>query len=148
MFDSNNIRFSVPLSATADNSIFSIYPYLEACEGSYYLTDEAGVELHEIETEQPTKKKIPLGYSWTTTLKRDLQFNFFRMPPMSITRRTCSHIVRWLRYFVSDKVDSFPECCIRTNGQPIYNMLAKLTGEAYQESNSVSEKTAEPPKSM
>lgn len=103
VFDSNNVRCSIPISATADNSILTNYPYLETCEGEYNLSDGSSVQLKEVEADPPTKKKFSLNYN-SPTLRRDLQFNFFKLPPLHVTKRTCSHVVRWLRYFVSDKV--------------------------------------------
>lgn len=147
LFDSNNERYSISISATADNSIFTNYSYLETCEGRYSISEEQGVSLLEVGSEYPTKKKLSTT-NYSTSFRRELQFNFFRVPALHVTNRTCSHITRWMRYFVSDKIDSFPESCLRLNGQPIYDMLSKLAGEAYLESNSVSEKASERPKTM
>jgi lipoate-protein ligase A len=52
-----------------------------------------------------------------------------------MTKRTCRYVLRWLRYFVSEKIESFPEACVKNNGQPIYDMLNKLTADSYIDLN-------------
>lgn len=37
IFDSNSLKFSVPVSATADNCVLTSYNYLETSEGEYEI---------------------------------------------------------------------------------------------------------------
>lgn len=51
IFDSNNLRFSVPVSATADNCVLTNYNYLETREGEFEIVEDNGINLKELESD-------------------------------------------------------------------------------------------------
>ncbi len=82
IFDNNNIKFSMPISATADNCVFTNYTFIESYEGDYEVKKEnGGLQFKLGDSEEPSRSNKAIKTP-NNSSRRDLQLNFFKLPKL------------------------------------------------------------------
>lgn len=117
------------MSATCDNSLLTLYSYLEINEGDYRVIADDKCSYHLTDTiyseyDIPSRKRINTVCS---SYKKEPQIAGIRLASLNFLKRTANYICRWLQYFVTEKLSLFPKGISEANGEAFLLMLQTIS---------------------
>ena len=139
--DNNKKIYRIRLSATADNCLFTNFPYLQRSPGEYYITAEPGkpIRLREVDDneeeggseEATSHRAFSIGISKTGSIARTAKSLLGYAPiPYRELERACESIKAWLNQNVlTTYINRFPHDVIENNGGQLFELLNFLTGK-------------------
>lgn len=137
-FDDEGNKFSIPISGTTDNSIFTVFSYLQRYREEIDYDYERGKPIRLIQdaasdretriTGLAPKAKTAGSSVMTATAKTLLGYN---PVPMANLEQNCDFIQRWYNSTLesSNTMQQFPMDVIMMNGSQIYDLVHYLSGK-------------------
>lgn len=138
-FDDEGNKFSIPISGTTDNSIFTIFSFMQRNadeirleverDKPLKLIQDASSDQESAKTGLPGKAFSKTGASSviSRTAKSLVGFN-----PVSVQllEKNCEYVCRWYNATMQhSSLTSFPTDVINQNGQHIFDLVAYLSGK-------------------
>jgi hypothetical protein len=139
-FDDEGNKFSIPISGTTDNSIFTVYSFLQRyfdeiifrCDRGkpIKLDQSASSDVESLRTgEKPLFKAFSKQASSviSRTAKSLVGYN---PVPWDVLERNCEHVCRWFNASLNTTaMQSFPQDLIAQNGSQMYDLITYLSGK-------------------
>jgi hypothetical protein len=140
-FDDEGNKFSIPISGTTDNSIFTVYSFLQRHMDEIVYRQERGkpIKLDQCATSDVESQKTGLagpqktfgskqGSSVISRTARSLVG--YNPVPFDVLERNCEHVCRWFNASLNtSSMQAFPQDIITQNGGPIYDLITYLSGK-------------------
>ena len=142
--DENAKTYSIPVSGSTDNSLFTNFPYFQRhFETEYTIETEENKALQLIENsvnsddeELKTPRQITMrsshnrGASIASTTKSSKSLLGFEPISRNLLERSCEVLLRWLNHTALNlNIQSFPGDFIQNNGIHLFELINFLTGK-------------------
>jgi len=139
-FDDEGNKFSIPISGTTDNSVFTIFSFMQRNPDEISLEVEPGKPIKLIQdasSEQESGKTGVVGKAFSKTgggssvISRTAKSLVgFNPVPVALLEKNCEYVGRWYNATMqSSSLSSFPTDVINQNGQHIYDLVQYLSGK-------------------
>lgn len=138
-FDDEGNKFSIPISGTTDNSVFTIFSFMQRNQDEISLEVEPGKPIRLIQdasSEQESGKTGLLGKAFSKTgassvISRTAKSLVgFNPVPLPLLEKNCEYVCRWSNATMQTSgLLSFPTDVINQNGQHIFDLVAYLSGK-------------------
>jgi len=138
-FDSENNRYSIPLSGTADNSLLTAFPFIQRNpeEVRFELSDSGAVQLlQEVESdaELASEKGKSGGFrtsGGSSVVSRSAKSIIgFNPIPQQLLEKSLEFLARWFNHTtLSSPVNKLPDDFISAHGVQVYEIIKSLTGK-------------------
>ena len=140
-FDDEGNKFSIPISGTTDNSVFSVFSFMQRNFEEIAYKAEPGKPIRivqEYNSDQESAKTglmAPGGKAFSKgassvvsrTARSLVGYNPVRI---DILERNCEFITRWFTHTMSaHSLQSFPNDVITQNGNQIFDLITYLSGK-------------------
>lgn len=138
-FQSN--RFSITISGTADNSLFSVYPFIQrnADEIQFTVSENGQISLiQEVQSDSEVVSDAGIRVSGghrtsggSSVVSRSARSIIgFNPVPQPLLERSLDLMARWMNHSVlSTPVNKLPDDIIEANGAQIYELIYALSGK-------------------
>jgi hypothetical protein len=139
--DDEGNTFRIPISGTTDNSLFTIFSFMQRHPEEIRLEVEPGKPIRltqDASSEQESGKTGVLGKAFSKTgggsasvISRTAKSLVgFSPVPVALLEKNCDYVVRWYNATMqSSGLASFPADVINQNGQHIYDLAQYLSGK-------------------
>ena len=138
--DSEKMRYPIALSGTADNSLLTVFPFVQRNmdEVRFEVNDLGVINLVQdvqSETEDFSEKGgKPAGArtSGSSVVSRSAKSIIgFNPVPQQLLERSLDFLTRWLNAkFLATPINRIPEDMIESNGSQIYEIITTLVGKS------------------
>eukprot|EP01049_Picozoa_sp_SAG25_P000345 SAG25_NODE_11_length_28117_cov_24.264901_6_plen_2767_part_00 len=121
--DADGNRFSVPVTGTTDNSLFTVYPFIGSSVKTHQLVEDVAVNIVPLGEglDADTLEAVVLPISET-------DFNY--IPFHVVEDKSVDVILRWLKATMTRLAfDSFPDAFVKSNGQLAFEVVEHLCGK-------------------
>lgn len=141
-YDEEGNKFSIPISGTTDNSLFTVYSYMQRNIDEYGLEIEDGKPIMIFQdatsdNEESVGKGGGLSKHSRTAgassvvSKTARSLVGFNPVPLYVLEKNCEFILRWFNLTVlqNSTITNFPADIIAMNGNQIYDLIMYLSGK-------------------
>lgn len=139
-FDNEGNKFTIPIAGTADNCIFTSFPFLQRHQDDVrFVTDENGATKLEFEE---TSDNDEASGRWggaggqrtsaaSSVYSRSAKSIVGYQPiPQFLLEKGLEHLNRWLNHSVlSSTINKFPDDFVNQHGAPLYELIFALSGK-------------------
>ncbi|KAL4497051.1 hypothetical protein ABPG72_002207 [Tetrahymena utriculariae] len=148
--DDKNKGYVIPVSGTTDNSLFTIFPYMQRCKGEYkteidpnknsimLLEEDAQDDQSDITTNNNIsniKKKYSASVASAKTHSSRASIRSTRSAlgyspvPKEMFEHSKDQIKNWLNFTVlQNNIQNFPDSIVEDSGDQLYELLQFLVG--------------------
>lgn len=129
-----NRNFTIPVSGTADNCIFTNYTYFLRNESKFTIKTENALQLVET-VEQPipgTLQRKNSSHSLKSNVTNKSVMSYLGVAPISpaILANTIDYINRYLNSnLLTVPITAFPSSLIENDGAPVFEILAFVSSK-------------------
>ena len=140
-YDDEGNKFSIPISGTTDNSIFSVFSFIQRNQDEYGFEAEDGKPImifQDATSDQESGKGGALtakAFSKTgasSVISRTARSLVgFNPVPIHVLEKNAEYIARWLNLSAlqNTTVQNFPQDLINENGAQVYELISYLSGK-------------------
>jgi len=139
-YDDEGNKFSIPVSGTTDNSLFTVFSFLQRNSDEYGLEVEEGKPIKIYQDASSDKEEGKGGFSKqfsrtggaSSVVSRTARSLIGYNPvPLYILERNCEYVRRWLNLtcLQNSTIQNYPLDMINSNGSQIYDMILYLSGK-------------------
>lgn len=137
-YDNEGNRFFIPVAGTSDNSLSTIYSFIQRhSEDITYEIDANGAtranfEENSEQDEYSAKWDGPKTSAASSAYSRSAKSIVGYQPiPQTLLDKGLEHLTRWMNHHIlSNPVTHFPEDFINQNGAPLYELIHSLSGKS------------------
>lgn len=139
-YDEEGNKFSIPISGTTDNSLFTMYSFMQRNSDEYGLEiadgkpiriyQDASSDKEESVGKGAFSKASRTGAS-SVISKNPRSLVGFNPVPLYILEKNCEYIMRWLNQTVLQNatITNFPRDIIGQNGNQLFELIMYLSGK-------------------
>ena len=139
-YDDEGNKFSIPISGTTDNSIFTIFAFIQRNSDEYGLEVEDGkpIKLYQDASSDKedgkggfTNKYSRTGGASSVVSRTARSLIGYNPVPLYVLEKNCDYISRWLNLTVlqNSTLQNYPLDIISSNGSQIYDLILYLSGK-------------------
>ena len=139
-YDDEGNKFSIPISGTTDNSVFTAFSYLQRNSDEYGLEIEEGkpIKIYQDASSDKedgkgglTRQFSKTGGASSVVSRTARSLVGFNPVPLYVLEKNCEYVSRWLNLTAlqNSTIQNFPLDIINGNGQQIYDLILYLSGK-------------------
>jgi hypothetical protein len=139
-FDDEGNKFSIPISGTTDNSLFSVQSFIQRHQDEVSLEIEPGKPIKIFQDascdEESLKGGIPgkafskTGGGSSVVSRTAESLVGFNPVPLQVLEKSCDYVVRWFNSMIqTSSLQSYPADVINNNGTQIFELIQFLSGK-------------------
>ena len=138
--DNDGRSYTIPVSATTDNCLFTNYSYIQRLAPNEYkvICEENKAillqeDFNEGDSERNSKKihgNIGSKAGSALSSKSNKSGLGYNAIPFQLLEKSCEHIVKWLNHFaLNSTIQNYPNDIITNNGSQLFDLMTYLTGK-------------------
>ena len=138
-YDDEGNKFSIPISGTTDNSIFTVFSFIQRNQEEIDLEVEPGKPIMLIQDatsdDESGKAGVPgkafsKGGASSVISRTARSIVGFNPVPVHILEKNCEYVCRWFNGTLhTTTMSNFPNDIISQNGAQFYELVAYLSGK-------------------